>query len=193
MASRPPPDFAPLLAGLARTLRGRRLPFMFIGGQAVLLHGAPRLTHDVDVTVGVSPERVRDVLAACEELGLEVLVADPAGFAEETFVLPARHRPTGVRVDFIFSNTVYERGAISRAVDVALAGEKLPFAAAEDLLLLKLFAGRPRDLEDARSIVRRQQGRLDWPYLEQWAEEFAGVDGREDLPRRLQALRSFDA
>lgn len=193
MASRPPPDFATLLAGLGRALRRHRLPFMFVGGQAVLLHGAPRLTHDVDVTVGVSPEQVRDVLAACEEIDLEVVVADPAGFAAETFVCPARHRPTGVRVDFIFSDTVYERRAISRAVGVELAGEALPFAAAEDLLLLKLFAGRPRDLEDARSIVSRQQGRLDWPYLERWAEEFAGVDGREDLPRRLQELRSLDA
>lgn len=193
MASRPPPDFAPLLAGLGHALRRRRLPFMFIGGQAVLLHGAPRLTHDVDVTVGVSPDQVAEVLAACEELDIEVIVADPAGFAAETFVCPARHPPTGVRVDFIFSNTRYEHGAIARAVDVELAGETLPFAAAEDLLLLKLFAGRPRDLEDARSIVRRQQGRLDWPYLKRWAEEFSRVDGREELPRLLQGLRSFDA
>ena len=193
MASRPPPDFAPLLAGLARALRRRRLPFMFVGGQAVLLHGAPRLTHDVDITVGASPEQVAEVLAACEKLALEVVVADPAGFAAETFVCPARHPPTGVRVDFILSNTRYEHGAIARAVDVDLAGETLPFAAAEDLLLLKLVAGRPLDLEDARSIVRRQQGRLHWPYLEQWADEFPRVDGREELPRLLQGLRSLDA
>lgn len=165
---------------------------MFVGGQAVLLHGAPRLTHDVDLTVGVSPARVRDVLAACEELDLEILVADPAGFAEDTFVCPARHESTGIRVDFIFANTAYERGAIARAVDVELAGEALPFATAEDLLLLKLFAGRPRDLEDARSILRRQQGQLDWPYVEEWAEAFSTIDGREDLPRQIRKLRSLD-
>lgn len=54
-----------LLAGLTRALEGRRIPFMPIGGQAVLLHGRPRLTDDVDVTLGVGPDQLGRVLEAC--------------------------------------------------------------------------------------------------------------------------------
>ena len=59
-------------------------------------------------------------------------------------------------MDFIFSTTPYERQAIARAEPVVLAGVPVPFATAEDLLIHKLFAGRPRDLEDAAGVVRRK-------------------------------------
>jgi hypothetical protein len=48
-------SFPDLLARLTRELDGRAIPFMLIGGQAVLLHGTPRLTEDIDVTLGVDP------------------------------------------------------------------------------------------------------------------------------------------
>lgn len=53
----------------------------------------------------------------------------------------------------------------------------------------KLFAGRPRDLEDAEGVVRRKGRELDWEYLERWARELAAIPGREDLPRRISGLR----
>jgi hypothetical protein len=192
MGSRPTPDFAGLIARLAAELEARRIPFMLIGGQAVLLHGEPRLTQDVDVTLGVGPDRIQDLLDACEVLALHPLPDDPRAFARETFVLPAAEPATGGRVDLIFSTTPYEAQAIERAVLVDLGSRRVPFATAEDLLLHKLFAGRPRDLEDAAGVVRRKGPELDWGYLERWAREFAMVSGREDMPARLDALRSSD-
>ena len=55
-------DFADFLARLSRELEARQLPFMLIGGQAVLVHGQPRLTQDVVVTLGVDPDRWGSVL-----------------------------------------------------------------------------------------------------------------------------------
>lgn len=183
------PDFARLLARLATELQARELPFMVIGGQAVLLHGEPRLTQDVDVTLGVGPERLNDLLAACDALGLRVLPEDAATFVRQTFVLPVAEPATGIRVDLIFSTTPYEAQAIQRAVGEDLHGAAVPFATAEDLILHKLFAGRPRDHEDAAGVVRRKGVGLDWDYIVRWASEFAAVPGREDLPARVAALR----
>lgn len=184
-----PPNFERLLAGITRELRQRAIPFMHIGGQAVLLHGAPRFTHHIDVTLAIGPDELAVVEAVCGALDLEPLVPDLAGFARDTFVCPLRHRETGIRIDLIFSTTPYERIAVARAVEVEVGGELVPFASAEDLILLKLFAGRERDIEDARSVVDRQGSRLDWTYLERWAAEFAAIPGRERLPSRLKALR----
>jgi len=191
MASGPrPEDLAGFLAEITRQLVERGLPFMLIGGQAVLLHGRPRVTEDIDVMLGVDQSRLADVRAVCDALRLDPLPADLEAFVRQTFVLPARHRDTTLRVDFVFSSTPYERQAIERAVQVSLAGVPVPFASAEDLILHKLFAGRALDWEDALSVARRKARSLDWPYIERWAGEFASVPGREDLPRRVTHLRS---
>ena len=143
MASPPVPDFEDLLARLGRVLRSHDLPFMLIGGQAVLLHGEPRLTQDIDVTLDASPERLPDVLAACTALGLQVLPDDSADFVRETFVLPASDEATGIRVDLIFSSTSSEAEAISRAVHVEVKVQPVPFATDEDLSTHKLFPALP--------------------------------------------------
>ncbi len=190
MASRPAPDFEALIAAVARELEVRDIPFMLIGGQAVLLHGEPRLTADVDVTLGVSPDRLETVIEAARAAGLSILPEDPAGFVRDTFVLPAAQPDTGIRVDLIFSTTPYESQAIVRAVRVRVGGWEVPFASVEDLLLHKLFAGRPRDLEDAAGVVRRKGEEIDWDYVDRWAEEFATIPGRETLPSLALQLRT---
>lgn len=162
---------------------------MLIGGQAVLLHGEPRLTQDVDVTLGVGPERWSELIDACVDIGLEPLPDDVQRFVERTFVLPALDESTGIRVDLIFSTTPYETQAIGRALRVRIGGEHVPFVTAEDLIIHKLFAGRPRDLEDAASVVRRKGPELDWDYMRTWAETFAQVEGREGMPAQLEELR----
>lgn len=188
MGSPPAPDLASLIAAISRRLGAGRIPFMLIGGQAVLLHGRPRLTEDIDITLGLAPDAWQTIREVCAELQLTPLPEQLESFVRETFVLPARHAPSGLRVDFIFSTTPYERQAIDRAVRVEVGEERVPFATAEDLIIHKLFAGRPRDFEDAVGVVRRGGDRLNWRYIEQWIGEFAQVPGRERMPQLLTRL-----
>jgi hypothetical protein len=189
MGSRPGPDFPAILARISAELDARAIPFMLIGGQAVLVHGEPRLTQDIDVTLGVPPSRLGDMLELCESALLEVLPAQPGDFVRETFVLPAEDPATGVRVDFIFSTTPYEAQAIRRAERLSIGGGSVPFATPEDLILHKLFAGRPRDLEDVRGVLRRKGPQIDWAYLMRWARELATTPGREQLAAQAEKLR----
>lgn len=179
--------FARLLAGLARELRAQDIPYVVVGGQAVLVHGEPRLTADIDVTLGVDYDRLDAVRAVCEALHLRELPEDVLGFVRRTRVLPAYEPETGVRIDFIFSFTPFERGSIERAVRVEVAGEPVAFATAEDLVLYKLFAGRDRDLADAAGVIARQQ-HLDLEYLRRWAAEFSAIPGRESVSEKLEGL-----
>lgn len=168
--------FEEILARLAAALRHHGIPSMVIGGQAVLLYGEPRLTRDIDITLGVGADRLPSILALLGEIPLRPLPADPDAFVAQTMVLPAIHEATGVRVDLVFSFTPFELEAIARARSVTLAGEDVHFAAPEDVIVHKIFAGRPRDLEDVASIVRNQTD-LDRAYIRRWLEEFdAGMD-----------------
>jgi predicted nucleotidyltransferase len=189
MASRQPPDFGRLIARLSRELSAHGLSFMLIGGQAVLLHGVPRLTEDIDVTLGVGPEELASVLQVCATLRLMPVPTDVESFVNELFVLPVRDETTGIRIDLVFSTTPYEQQAIAHAQRVMIEGVSVPFATAEDLLIHKLFSGRPRDLEDATGVARRNRTTLDWDYVATWAHAFAEIPGREGMLAQLRQLR----
>lgn len=146
---------------------------MVIGGQAVLVHGEPRLTRDIDITLGVSLDRLADVVAAAAAARLKPLV-DPETFARDTLVLPCADADSGVRVDLVLSESGYERAAIARAVIVRLGATAVRFVTPEDLVVHKVIAGRPRDLEDVRSIVARQP-RLDRAQVERTLTDFEEV------------------
>jgi hypothetical protein len=160
---------------------------MIIGGQAVLLHGEPRLTGDIDVTVGADVDRLDDVLAAAKDMGLRPLV-DPREFTVRTLVLPCQDPGSGIRVDFIFSFSSYERQAIERAVRVRIGQSEVRFATPEDLVIHKLLAGRPRDLEDVRSVLLKRRP-FDADQARAALAGFGEALGRgEELLDRFEAL-----
>jgi len=166
-----------LLERLARSLDTRAIPYMIIGGQAVLLYGEPRLTGDIDITVDLVPDQLSAVQAVASDVGLTALVDDPDAFARQTFVVPYGHTPTGLRVDFIFSFTPYEREAMQRVRVVAVGPARVRFASPEDVLVHKIFAGRPRDLEDARGILAKNPG-VDIGYVRTWLRALSEVSAQ---------------
>lgn len=163
--------FKELIAATARELNRQEIPYMVIGGQAVLLYGEPRLTRDIDITIGAGTECLPQILEAVTRLGLKPLPEDVPSFVARTMVLPAVHEPTGIRVDIIFSFSPYEQTAIERSRKVDLDGTEVSFASPEDIIIHKVFARRPRDLEDARGILLKNSD-LDRTYILQWLREF---------------------
>ena len=174
--------FQQLLEQIALGLEALRIPYMVIGGQAVLLYGEPRLTRDVDVALGVGPERLGDVLRWVRERDWQVLVENPVDFVQKTMVLPCLEPASGIRVEFIFSFSPYEKRAMERVRRVPLGKTQVCFASVEDLVIHKIVAGRPRDLEDVRSIVGKQQP-VDVEYVRHWLGEFERGLGEKFLER----------
>lgn len=163
--------FSQLLEKIALGLEERQIPYMIIGGQAVLIYGEPRLTRDIDVTLGVGPDRLADLLALAHSYSWRVLVEHPQEFVQRTMVLPLVDPETAIRIDFIFSHSVYERQAMDRARRITVGKASVRFAAAEDVIVHKIVAGRPRDLEDVRTILLRNR-ELDLAYIRDWLAEF---------------------
>ena len=163
--------FQPLLARLSEAFDRRQIPYMVIGGQAVLVYGEPRLTKDIDITLGVGVERLEDVLQLADSLSLKVLTPSPQDFVKKTMVLPCQEPSSGVRVDLVFSFSPYERQAMERIRPIPMEGRKVRFASPEDLIIHKIIAGRPRDLEDIQVVQRKNPG-LDRSYIERWLKDF---------------------
>lgn len=181
--------FDALLARLARALADAGIPYIVVGGQAVLVYGEPRLTRDIDVTIALTPDQVEQVLRILPDVGLTPLV-EPVSFTQEAWVLPCADVLSELRVDFIFSSTTVELSAMERAHTVAIGGEQVRFASPEDLVVFKLIAGRPRDLEDVRTILLKQPD-LDREHVRRWLREFdADLGMGTDISSRFGTLDS---
>jgi hypothetical protein len=172
--------FKELLAKLGQGLNDRNIPYMIIGGQAVILYGEPRLTRDIDITLGIGKEGLPEILSLCTALSLKPIPDNIDAFIEKTMVLPTIDEAKGVRVDFIFSFTPYERGAIGRSKKILLNDISVNFAAPEDVIIHKIFAHRPRDLEDARMILLKNPD-IDLGYITRWLSEFDASNPDEAL------------
>ena len=177
-----------LIAKIARCLDDRDVPYMIIGGQAVLLYGRPRLTRDIDITLGADSDRFDVIASVCEEIGLKILPAEPAAFADKTKLLPAEDLNSKLRVDFIFSFTPYERQALNRVKKIDLAGYPVCFASCEDVIIHKVFAGRALDEEDVKSILIKNKGSVDFAYIKRWLSEFDKIPEYKGILLRFYNL-----
>ena len=166
--------FEHLLEQIATELASRSIPYLIVGGQAVLVHGEPRLTRDIDITLGVDADRLDDLLAIVAHAGWNVLVQTPRDFVQKTMVLPCEDAASGVRLDFIFSNSEYERQAMARSAMLKVGQTDVRFASPEDLVIHKVVAGRPRDIEDIRSVLLKNP-HVDVDYIRRWLEELGGA------------------
>ena len=173
---------------VARFLEERGVPYFVIGGLALQYWGEPRLTHDVDITVLVEPERleefVKEVLST-----FEPRIPNAFQFAMRHRVLLVRTKG-GVPVDISLGLPGYEEVALERAVLVECpGGGRLRIIGPEDLIIHKCVAGRSRDLEDVESILVRQRLKLDLGYIRRWLRAFSEVvEGHDPLGFFEQAL-----
>ena len=179
--------FEDLLSKIAFNLEANSIPYMIIGGQAVLLYGEPRLTRDIDITLGVNTDRLHDLLGIIQDMSFKPLTEDTESFVRQTMVLPVMDDTTGIRVDFIFSFTPYETEAIKRARRIRIKDAEVCFASPEDVIIHKIFAGRPRDIEDSRAIILKNPD-LDIRHIRNWLREFDSAADEKTFSRTFEEL-----
>lgn len=163
-----------------------------IGGLAVQRWGEPRLTQDVDLTVlvGLGDEArfVDGVLARFQPRR-----EDARAFALTYRVLLVR-ASVGVPIDIALGGTRFETESVERSSEWDIeAGAMIRTCSAEDLLLHKLIAGRPRDLADIETIVARQGRRLDVARVRTLVAVFAELKEDSELGRPFEEALSKTA
>jgi len=68
---------------ILRALQKHGVRYLILGGAAVNLHGVPRMTADLDITIDLSAGNVDALVSAMEETGLRPsLPVDPHGIAD---------------------------------------------------------------------------------------------------------------
>jgi hypothetical protein len=155
-----------------RALNDHRVDYLIIGGVAVQAYGHVRTTQDVDVIVAPDARNLERLAAALEQLNARLkgvdahlLGVDPTDAAQlrdgANFGLSTRAGGLDVWTD-----TAALKGARSwtemrgRAITAEVGGQSLRFVHRDDLIRMKLAAGRERDLQDIAALTSHEHGDL---------------------------------
>jgi hypothetical protein len=157
------------------------------GAQAALIWGRPRLTADVDVTVRLDPDRPERLVQALEARGFQLRVTQLDVFVRRTRVLPFVYVPNGLPLDVVLAGPGLEEMFLSRAIEVQVGGVTVPVISPEDLIAVKILAGRPRDLEDVRGILLERLQQLDLGSIRTTLSLLEDALSRSDLRPAFEA------
>lgn len=159
----------PLLEKISKALTANDLEYIVIGGQAVLIYGAARFTDDIDILLNSDISKLDILNDLIKKSGLKKLQDDD--FIRKTYVIPLLDEESKMRIDIIFSFTDFEKNAIARAETRTVNNVNVKFASIEDVIIMKLFAGRAIDMEDVKKLLRMNQD-TDQNYILKWLKKF---------------------
>jgi hypothetical protein len=176
-------------ADLQAVCEAHQWRFCFIGGLAVLRWGEPRETVDVDLTLitgfGCESEFVSILIRS-----FQPRIDDAATFAQINRVLLLR-AASGVGLDIALGGLPFEELAVARSTIFTYPADvPLRTCSAEDLIVLKAFADRPKDWIDIEGVIVRQSPRLDWPYVRAQLAPLAELKDAPELLDQLERLRA---
>ena len=175
-----------LLKALAAVLDRWGRWYLF-GAQAVVAYGVPRFSADVDVTVKLEPEDPERFLRDMEAGGFQPRVDDP-DFVRRTRVMPFVHVATGMPLDVVLAGSGLEDEFLTRATATDIAGTRVPLIDLDDLLIAKILAGRPKDMEDARTLWRLHGSRVDRRRIRRLLRLLEEALGQSDLVPGFEAI-----
>ena len=144
------PNFADFL----RSLNGRGVNYLVVGGYAVGYHGFVRATGDLDIFVGASPANAVGLLGAFHDFGFDVPELTAATFMEKGRIVRIGVPPLRLEIMNDISGVVFE-DCYARRIAETIDGVQINFIDRESLLANKRAAGRPKDLADVDALTRR--------------------------------------
>lgn len=159
------------------------------GAQAVVAYGVPRLSADVDVTLRMSPEDPERFASQMGEAGFELRIDDP-DFLRRSRVLPFVHVASGMPVDVVLAGSGLEDAFLERARPLDIGRLRIPTIHPEDLVIAKILAGRPKDVEDARGLWRAHGASMDASRIRSVLMELEEALGQSDLTPAFDQIRS---
>jgi hypothetical protein len=181
-----PPATVEVLGALSRVMTRWGRWYLF-GAQAVAAYGLPRLSADVDVTVALAPDRTEEFVQDMDANGFALRASDP-GFVRRTGVLPFVHRATAMPLDVVLAGSGLEEAFLERARGVDVGGLTVPLIGLEDLMVAKILAGRPKDIEDAAGLWRLHGDELDQARIREVLELLEEALGQSDLVPTFEAI-----
>jgi hypothetical protein len=156
------------------------VPWAVVGAFAVAFHGRIRATTDGDVTVWLENTSLgpRDLLEKLTAGGFraELRLGDLDDPIAAVIVV---RDDFGNIADLLIGVRGMAPSALARRVRSNLLGLPVHIIGAEDLIAMKIAAGSPKDLDDARGIIEVSGEKLDLALLKTLARDYGAAEARK--------------
>lgn len=176
---------ADLLADLSAGFAAAGIRWYLFGAQAAIVYGVARLTADVDVTAH-APAVTAAWLPIVETHGFDSRFTDPQ-FIAQTRVVPLVHRRTGLPVDIVLAGPGLEQDFLGRATTRRIDDILVPVIDVSDLVILKILAARPKDLDDVTALLRIQRHTIEAARVRSVLAMLEAALGQSDLIAAFEA------
>ena len=188
MSTNPGAEFLDALDALQRALADVDAPSMIIGGVAVIALGVPRLTVDIDATVSAAGLDLDRLVETLGRHGIKPRTADALAFARTRQVFLGVHQPSGTPVDVSMAWLPFEDEALAAATVCDYAGVHVRIPRPEDVLIYKVIASRPKDLQDAEGLLVLHGPAMDMDRVRRIVKQYADVLDDDERPQALERL-----
>ncbi len=121
------------------------------------------------------------LVARLSDAGIEPRIPFDDVFVSRTRVLPLVHRATGMGVDVVLAGPGPEETFLDNARTVDIEGVRVRMAAPTDIVVMKVLAGRPKDVEDLVAILRTSPEGLDPSAARKTIAELEALLDQSDL------------
>lgn len=134
------------------------IPYEVMGGVAVRAYAVPRPTYDIDLKLTVARSELPKLFERLKKQDYVIPEVYESGWIDEVKGLKVLKlvryiRDKTIDVDLFLSETKYQAEVMIRRQLAEAEDRKLWLVSPEDLVLLKLLAGRPRDLGDVTDVL----------------------------------------
>lgn len=162
-------DLAHILTELLDELNRRNVQYALAGGWAFSALVEPRATTDIDILILLDPP-LRETIQSLVSSVFASLIVHPAPMKFRGISI---WRCTGIRgnqeivVDLLLADSEFLQSALVRKKEISFGGQIVCILTLEDLILMKMIAGRLQDKADLEKIAQAEL-QVDQAYIEQW-------------------------
>jgi len=177
-----------LLLNVIKHLNRLKIPYAVVGAFAASYYGQVRASVDADAVISVKghEEKAERLVAVLKEDGLKVErrrgdIHDPIRLVlniEDKF-----HN----RVDLLAGIRGMEEAVFKRAVKASFERSSIKIAGVEDFIAMKIFAGSPKDIQDAVGVLKVSLRKVDMALL----KNLTRLYGRVELARLEKLLKNI--
>jgi len=136
---------------LLRSLNGHKVAYVIIGATAFPVHGYARATLDLDIFIRPDLQNAERTFNALREFGYDVTDLTREELLSKKILI--RQYLVETDIHPFVSGTDFEQVWKNR-VEGHYGDEKVYYASLDDLITMKRAAGRSKDLEDLKILLR---------------------------------------
>ena len=159
-------EFPDVLQLVCSYLNETEIDYVVVGGIAVMHHGVPRTTVDIDLILQIDDDEIPAFVKFLNSTGFTATTKDMRSAFKEKSHSTIFYRDSLLRLDIQGVNSQFDKMTLERAIDIELFNTTIKLGTAEDTIINKILFQGEQDLRDALGIFARKQRQLDIAYIE---------------------------